>query len=128
MDIRPIRTEKDYDWALKEIARYFDNEPKKGTPAANRFDVLVALIGAYEDREWPIDCIDPIEAIMAYMELRGIKQAGLAEIVGSRSRASEILHKKRPLTLDMVRRISSRWHAPADVLIQPYHLATRERR
>ena len=128
MDIRPIRNEKDYDWALKQIAHYFDNEPKKGTPAANRFDVLAALIGAYEDRVWPIEYPDPIEAIMDYMEIMGIKQAQFAEIVGSRSRASEILHKKRPLSLEMVRKISSRWHVPADVLIQPYHLATRGRR
>ena len=63
MDIRPIRTEADYDWALVEIARYFDNEPLPGTPDADRFDVLADLITAYEARTWPVEAPDPVEAM-----------------------------------------------------------------
>ncbi len=122
MDIRPIRTEADYDWALAEIERYFEHEPQSGTIAADRFDVLSALIEAYENRHWPIDPPDPIEAIKYRMELGSFQAKDLAEILGSKSRASEVLNRKRPITLDMARRLHDAWGIPAEVLIRPYRL------
>ena len=121
-NIRAIRTEADYDWALAEIEQYFLKEPEPGTPAAERFDVLAALIEAYEAKHWPIEPADPIEAIRYRMEVSGLKQTDLAELLGSASRASEILNRKRPLTTEMVYRISRKWNIPADSLVRPYHL------
>ena len=121
-NIRAIRTEADYDWALAEIERYFLKEPELGTPAAERFDVLAALIDAYEAKHWPIEPADPIEAIRYKMEVAGLKQADLAELLGSASRASEILNRRRALTTEMVFKISSQWRIPADSLVRPYHL------
>lgn len=123
MDIRPIKTDEDYNWAIDEIANYFENEPGVGSPEGDRFDVLAALIEAYEDKHYPIKAPDPVEAIKAHMEMAGLTQGALAIVLGSRSRASEILRRKRPLTLDMAYRLNREWHIPAEVLIQPYHLA-----
>lgn len=122
MDIRPIRTEEDYDWALVEIEQYFVNIPEQGTPEADRFDVLAELIEAYESKNWPIEPADPVETIRYRMEILGFGQSDLAQLIGSRSRASEILHRKRPLTLSMIQRLHEEWGIPADALIAPYHL------
>ena len=89
MDIRPLRSEQDYDWALAEIERYFIDVPRQGTTEADRFDVLASLIQTYENTHWPIEPADPVEAIRYRMELSGLRQADLAGVVGSRSRASE---------------------------------------
>jgi HTH-type transcriptional regulator / antitoxin HigA len=125
MDIRPIKNEEDYDWALAEISQYFENEPQLGTPEADRFDVLAALIGAYEDEHWPIEpSSDPIDIIKAHMAALDKKQEDLAGLLGSRSRASEVLNRRRGLTLEMVHKISTKWHIPADILVRPYHLET----
>jgi HTH-type transcriptional regulator/antitoxin HigA len=121
-NIRAIRTEADYDWALAEIEQYFQAEPDPGTPAADRFDVLATLIEAYEAKHWPIEPADPIEAIRYKMEVAGLKQADLAELLGSASRASEILNRKRALTIDMVFKISRQWRIPAESLVRPYHI------
>lgn len=123
MDIRPIKTEDDYNWAIAEITKYFENEPEVGSPEGDRFDVLATLIEAYEDKHYPIKAPDPVEAIAAHMEMAGLKQSTLAEVFGSRSRASEVLSRKRPLTMDMAYKLNREWHIPAEVLIQPYHLA-----
>ena len=120
MNIRPIKSERDYDWALREIERYFEREPRRGTPDADRFDILATLIESYEARYWPIDPPDPIEAIRFRMEQAGFRQADLARLLGSRSRASEILRRKRPLTLAQARKLHEEWHIPAEVLLQPY--------
>lgn len=122
MNIRPIRNETDYDWALAEIARYFSAEPARGTPEADRFDILAALIEAYEARAWPIEAGDPVAAIQNFMEERGLAQSDLAQVLGSRSRASEILSRRRALTLDMIQRLAAQWHIPADLLVRPYSL------
>ncbi len=119
MDIRAIRTEADYDWALAEIAPYFEREPAPGTPEAERFDVLAALIDRYEAAHWPIDPPDPVEAIRYRMEITGLGQADLARLLGSRSRASEILARKRGLTLEQARILHREWHVPAEALLQP---------
>jgi HTH-type transcriptional regulator/antitoxin HigA len=117
MDIRPIRTEDDYDWALAEIAAYFDGPPRLGTPEADRFDVLAALIETYEAKAWPIEPLDPVETIRHVMSERGLSQSDLAAVLGSRSRASEVLARRRPLTLAMIQRLRREWNIPADALI-----------
>lgn len=122
MDVRPIRNEADYDWALAEIEQYFDREPAPGTPEADRFEVLADLIEAYEARHWPIEPADPIEVIRYRMELGGFQTKDLAEVLGSKSRASEILNRKRAITLDMARKLHAAWGIPAEVLIRPYRL------
>ena len=126
MDIRPIKNEQDYDWALHEIERYFDNEPASGTPDADRFDVLSALIESYEEKHWPIEAPDPVDAIAFRMEQIGFTQTNLAELFGSKSRASEILSRTRPLTLQMVYKLYEVMRIPAEVLIRPYHLTGKE--
>lgn len=122
-NIRPIKTEADYNWALKEIEAYFNNQPKPDTLEADRFDVLASLIEVYEDKHWVITPPDPVDAIRFVLEINGEKQARLAEIIGSPSRASEVMNRHRPLTLAMIQKISAELHVPADILIQPYHLA-----
>lgn len=117
MKIKPIRTEADYDAALRAIEKYFDRPPRKGTPEADRFDVLATLIEAYERKRWPIDPPSPVDAILYRMETAGYTQGDLARLLGSRSRASEVLSRKRPLTLAMIRKLSREWHIPADCLI-----------
>lgn len=125
-NIRPIKTEEDYNWAIAEITRYFENEPEPGSPDGNRFDVLATLIEAYEDKHYPIKAPDPVAAISAHMEMAGLKQTMLADVIGSRSRASEVLNRKRPLSLDMILKLNREWHIPAEILIQPYHLADQD--
>lgn len=120
MDIKPLRNEADYDWALREIEQYFAHEPRKGTKDAARFDVLATLIDAYEAKHWAIDPPDPVEAIRYRMEQAGYSQADLARVVGSRSRASEILGRKRPLTMEQAWSLHKEWHIPADALLKPY--------
>ncbi|MEP7453746.1 type II toxin-antitoxin system HigA family antitoxin [Phyllobacterium sp. SB3] len=122
-DIRPIKTEDDYNWAIAEITHYFDRQPKPGTPDGDRFDVLATLIEAYEDEHYPISAPDPVSTIAAHMEMAGLNQKALAEVLGSAPRASEIMARKRALTLDMVFKLHQQWHIPAEALIQPYHLA-----
>jgi HTH-type transcriptional regulator/antitoxin HigA len=121
MDVRPIMTEADYDWALTEVTRYFENEPPLGSPEGNRFQVLLGLIESYEAKHWPIEGADPVEAIQFAMDQRGYTQADLARLLGSRSRASEILNRKRPLTMQMAYRLHREWKIPAETLIAPYH-------
>ncbi len=121
MDVRPIKTEADYDWALAEIAAYFENEPMPGSPEGDRFDVLAGLIEGYETRHWPIEAPDPVTAITVYMGLRDKKRSDLAALLGSKSRASEILARRRGLSLDMIYKLSKEWHIPADILVAPYH-------
>ncbi len=122
MDIRPIRTPKDHAWALAEISPYFDDPPALGTPEADRFDVLADLIAAYEDRRFPIEAPEPIDLLVSHMEMTGRTQADLARLLGSRPRASEILNRKRALTVDMIHRLHVEWGIPAYSLVAPYHL------
>lgn len=127
-NIRPIRNDEDLEWAIAEVARYFEHEPEPGSADAERFDVLSTLIEAYEDKHYPIETPDPISAIVSHMEMRGLKQRDLAEVLGSASRASEIVNRKRMLNVDMIQRLHTRWKIPAETLIQPYHLATPDAR
>jgi HTH-type transcriptional regulator/antitoxin HigA len=119
MNIRPINSEADYDWALKEVEPYFENAPKRGSPQADRFDVLSTLIEVYEEKNWPIAPLGPLDAIRFRMEQAGYRQSDLAELVGSRSRASEILRGKRALTMEQAWRLHREWNIPAEVLLKP---------
>ncbi len=120
MDIKPIKTEKEYEKALKEIERLFEAVP--GTPENDRYQVLATLVEAYEDENYPIPLPDPIEAIYYYMESRGLTRADLESYIGSRARVSEILNRRRPLTLSMIQRLHNGLGIPAEVLVQPYKL------
>ncbi len=95
-------------------------DAKKGTPAGDELEVLSILIEKYEDEHFPIELPDPIEAIKFRMEQLGYNQVDLAKVVGLKSRASEILNRKRKLSLDMIRQLHDQLHIPTDVLIQPY--------
>ena len=119
MNVRPIKTEADYGWALKEIARYFGVQPKPGTTEGARFDVLATLIEAYEDKHWPIDPPDPVDAIQYRMEQAGLGQTDLARLLGSRSRASEIMRRKRSLTMEQALKLHEKWKIPAEALLRP---------
>ena len=117
--IRPLRSEAAYDAALEEIERYFDREPKPGTPDADRFDLLALVIEDYERKHWPIDPPNAIDAIRYGMEMGGHTQADLGRLLGSRQRASDILTRKRPLTMRMAWRLYREWGIPAEALIVP---------
>ena len=80
IDIRPIRTDEDYDWALAEVEQYFDNEPEPGTPESDRFEILTTLIEAYEEKHWPIELPDPVDIIKYAIEEMGYSQTELAEL------------------------------------------------
>ncbi len=121
-NIRPLKTEADYEWALVEVEAYFDHLPEPGSPDADRFDVLTELIGAYEAKHWPIEEIDPIEFLDGFMQNHGYSRSDLAAVLGSMSRASEIMLRRRPLTLAMIQKLARDWDVPAEVLIKPYHL------
>ena len=117
--IRPLRSETDYDSALEEIEQYFENEPKPGTPEADRFDLLALTIEDYERKRWPIEPPDTIEAIRYRMATGGYTQADLGRLLGSRQRASDVLARKRPLTMRMAWRQHREWGIPAEALIAP---------
>lgn len=125
-DLKPLKSEQDYREALSEIEGYFDDLPAPGSAEADRFDLLTLLVEAYESRYWPVDPIDPIEFLEGLMENRGYSRADLAEVLGSRSRASEILLRRRPLTLPMIQNLVEKWRLPADTLIAPYPLAEKQ--
>ena len=123
MDIRPIKTDADYEWALAEVTRYFEQQPEPGSMEGDRFDVLSELIAAYEERHFPLPDADPVEALRAFLEATGRTQQDLAALLGSAPRASEVLRRKRALTVDMIGKLSKEWGMPADVLVRPYRLA-----
>jgi HTH-type transcriptional regulator / antitoxin HigA len=125
--VRPLRSEADYEAALAEIERYFHREPKPGTPAADRFDLLALLIKDYEDKYWRIEPPDPIEAIRWRMETAGYSQADLGRLIGSRQRASDILSRKRRLTMEMAWRLHREWDIPAEALLRPQSRSRRRR-
>lgn len=123
MDIRPIKTDADYEWALAEVTRYFEQQPEPGSTEGDRFDVLSDLIAAYEERHFPLPDADPVEALRAFLEATGRTQQDLAALLGSAPRASEVLRRKRALTVDMIGKLSKEWGMPADILVRPYRLA-----
>jgi HTH-type transcriptional regulator/antitoxin HigA len=118
MEIKLIKTENDYNQALERLEVVFD--AKKGTSEGDELELLSILIEQYENTHFPIDLPDPIEAIKFRMEQMGYNQNDLAKIIGLKSRASEILSKKRKLSLEMIRQLHTSLHIPTDVLIQTY--------
>jgi HTH-type transcriptional regulator / antitoxin HigA len=120
MNIRPIKTEADYEAALALVEQVFAAQP--GTPAGDQLEVLTTLVEAYEAQHYPIPTPHPIEVLQYWMESRGLSRRDLEPYVGSRARVSEVLNRRRPLTLEMIRRLHAGLGIPADVLIQPYTL------
>ena len=121
MDIVPIRYEADYEATLGAIDSLMGAAPD--TPEGNRLEVLVTLVEAYEAHRWPVEAPDPVALIEHAMEARGYRQKDLAAVIGSQPHASEVLSRRRPLTLPMIRALSARWNIPADVLVREYALA-----
>jgi HTH-type transcriptional regulator / antitoxin HigA len=118
MDIRPIRTEADYRVTLREISAFFDHEPEPGTPEGDRFDILLTLAEAYEAKHFPMDLPDPVEAIKIRMEQGGLTPKDLEPVIGRMNRVYEILNRKRPLTLAMIRKLHEGLGIPAESLIR----------
>jgi HTH-type transcriptional regulator/antitoxin HigA len=125
-DITPIKDEFSHRTALAEIDRLWG--AKEGTPDGDRLDVLMTLVDAYERAQWPDDDIDPVDAVKARMENSGRTRKEFEAIVGSSGRASEILNRKRHLTLAMIWRLAREWSIPADLLIRPYKLSRSKAR
>ena len=121
MDVRAIHNDADYAWAMQEVRQYFDNEPAPGSADGDRFEILLQLIKGYEDK-FPIPAADPIDVLQFAIESMGRTQADLAKLIG-RNRASEILNRQRPLTLEMIRVISAAWKLPVEALTTAYALA-----
>ena len=124
MDIRPIKTETDYHSALRQIERLWGAEPD--TPEGDKLEVLVALVEAYEKKQHPIPLPDPIDAIEYCIESRGLTRHDLEPYIGTRARVSEILNRKRRLTLGMIRKLEEGLGIPAAVLIQDYPVRVPE--
>lgn len=120
LELRPIKNETDYYAALDEIEKLFDAEPD--TPEFDRLEVLTTLVEAYEQRHYPIEAPEPIEAILYYLESRGLSAHDLEPIIGSRGEVADILNRQKALTLEMIRRLHSSLGISAEVLIQPYPL------
>ena len=124
MNIRPIKCEDDYDAALAIIDRLMGVPPD--SPESDELEVLVTLVEAYEAVHWPIGAPDPVSAIEEIMEARNFRQKDLAAVIGSQPRASEVLNRRRALTLPMIRALSAEWGLPADLLVREYDLVTAQ--
>ncbi len=119
--IKPIRSDDDLTAALARIDELWSADP--GTPEGDDLDVLCDLVEHYENQTYPVEPMEPVDLLHQHMEATGRVQADLAELFGSRSRASEVLNRKRSLTVDMIHKLSSGWHIPADCLVKPYQIA-----
>jgi HTH-type transcriptional regulator/antitoxin HigA len=115
--VRPIRTERDYEAALKEVERLWG--AKSGSPEGDRLDVLATLIEAYEDEHYPMDPPDPVEAIKFRMEQQGLTRKDLEPLIGTRTRVAEVLNRKRGLSIEMIRRLHATLGISAEILIRP---------
>jgi HTH-type transcriptional regulator/antitoxin HigA len=123
MEIKPIRNNVDHERALREIQRLWG--AKEGTAEGDRLDVLVTLVDAYENEHFPIDPPDPIEAIRFRLAQQGLDTSALVGVIGGRSRVYEVMHRKRALSLEMIRRLNERFGIPAEVLIRPIRAGRR---
>ena len=116
MDIKPIRNEADYEASLKEIEGLMDSQP--GTPEGDRMEVLATLVEAYEDSHFPIpEPDDPVQVLEYYMESRGLSRTDLIAYLGSKERVSEVLNRKRGLSLEMIRRLHEGLGIPSDLIM-----------
>ncbi|MGL5941425.1 MAG: helix-turn-helix domain-containing protein [Waterburya sp.] len=120
MELRPIKTELDYQNALTEIERLFDAAPN--SPECDYLDILTTLVEAYEQKHYPIEAPDAISAIFYYLEARGLSERNLEVSIGSQEQVTAILNKQQPLTLDIIRRLNQDLGIPAEILIKPYSL------
>lgn len=120
MELKPIKTEADYENALKRLEEIFD--AKLGTPESDELEILGLMVDDYENKHYPIDAPDPIEAIKIRMEEMHLKQVDLVLEIGGKSRVSEILNRKRRLTVDMIRKLATRLNLSANLLIKDYQL------
>lgn len=118
MQIRPIKTKADHRAALKEIERLMD--ARLGTPDGDRLEILATLVDHYESQHEPIEPPDPIDALLYHMESRDLTRRDLEPFLGSRARVAEVLNRRRPLTIDMIRKLHEGLGISADVLIRPY--------
>lgn len=116
-DLKPIRSEADYDEALAEVGQLWG--AKAGTPEGDRLDILATLIDAYEAKTYPMDPPDPVEAIRFRMEQQGLTRKDLEPMIGPRNRVADVLNRKRSLSIDMIRQLHSRLGISAEVLIRP---------
>jgi HTH-type transcriptional regulator/antitoxin HigA len=122
MEIHPIRNDDDYAAAVREIEKLWG--AATGTEEGDKLDILATLVEKYEDGRWPsVDASDPVDLLNYAIEELGHSQAELAELLGSRSRASELLNRRRPLTVEMIHKISEAWKIPADLLVKPIRVA-----
>ena len=115
MNIQPINNESAYENALKEIDRLFQAKPN--TPQGDKLDVLATLVAAYEEKHEPIGFPDPVIALKYYMETRSLTRKDLESCLGSRARVSEVLNKKRSLSLNMIRNLKAKYHIPPEALV-----------
>lgn len=119
MNIRPIRTEQDYQEALKAVSPLFDNEPEPGTPEGDYLEVMITLIEAYEAKHFPVDLPNPVDAIRFRMEQSGLSATDLVPAIGRKNRVYEVLNGKRALTLLMIWKLHEMFGIPAESLIKP---------
>lgn len=120
VEVTPIRTEQDYEATLAEVEGLMKARP--ATPEGDRLDVLVTLVHAYEAEHHAIEAPDPISLLQFVMEQRGLDRAALQPMIGDRGRVSEVMARKRPLTLTMIRRLQETLGLPAEILVRPYEL------
>jgi HTH-type transcriptional regulator/antitoxin HigA len=121
MNISPIKTKQDHINALNRVEVLWDAEPN--TPQGDEFEVLVTLVSAYENEHYPIDAPNPIDAIKFRMEQQGLLDVDLVPMIGQRSKVSEVLNKKRKLSISMIRKLNEKLKIPLDSLIKDYELA-----
>lgn len=122
MELKPIKTKRDYEAALALVERLWN--ATAGSKDADRLEVLTLLIGVYEAKQFPIPDPDPIEFLHYAIEQRGLARKDLEPFIGSRARVAEVLNRRRPLTLEMIRRLSEGLNLPAELLVRRYPLDT----
>ncbi len=120
MELKPIRTRREHQAILREIEALWN--AREGTAEADRLEVLVLLVEAYEQKHFPVEAPNPIDFLLHVMEARGLTRKDLERYIGSRARVAEVLNRVRPLTLEMIRRLAVGLKLPADVLIRGYGL------
>lgn len=122
IELKILRSDGDYKDAMAEIGRLWG--AKKGTPEGDRLDLLAMLVERYEAELYPVGRVDPIDAIKFRMEQQGLDRKALERLIGSRNRVSEVLNRKRPLSIEMIRRLHREFSISADVLIRPVRLSS----
>lgn len=126
MDMKLIRNDEEYEATIEGIERLIDTGAEPNTPEGDKVEILSLLVEAYEKDHYPVPLPDPIEAIKYYMESRGLSRADLEPFIGSRARVSEILNRKRSLSLNMIRKLSKGLGIPTEILVQDYKLEEKK--